>query len=83
MLLTLNETSRQMRFKADLPEMLLEVHQTFVAQRVADVSVAVCAALEGSGLLALIQPGETVAVGVGSRGIANIAAIAHATVNRI
>ena len=83
MLRSLNETSRQMRFKADLPEMLLEVHQTFVAQRVADVSAAVCASLEGSGLLALIQPGETVAVGVGSRGIANIAAIARATVARL
>ena len=83
MLRTLNETSRQMRFKADLPDMLLEVHQTFVAQRVADVSAAVCASLEGSGLLALIQPGETVAVGVGSRGIANIAAIARATVARL
>ena len=83
MLRSLNETSRQMRFKADLPDMLLEVHQTFVAQRVADVSAAVCASLEGSGLLALIQPGETVAVGVGSRGIANIAAIARATVARL
>ena len=83
MLRSLNETSKQMRFKADLPEMLLEVHQTFVAQRVADVSAAVCASLEGSGLLALIQPGETVAVGVGSRGIANIAAIARATVARL
>ncbi|GBL37764.1 hypothetical protein EMGBD1_14510 [Anaerolineaceae bacterium] len=80
MLQTLSEASKQMRFKADLPEKLLEVHQNFVAPRVDDVSGAVTAALEAGGLLALVRPGETVAVGVGSRGIANIAAIARATV---
>lgn len=81
MLQTLSEASKQMRFKADLPEKLLEVHQNFVAPRVDDVSGAVTAALEVGGLLALVRPGETVAVGVGSRGIANIAAIARATVD--
>ena len=80
---TLNDTVGQLNFKADLPDKLLVVQQSFVAPRVADVALAVREALASSGLFVLVKPGDTVAVGVGSRGIANIAAIAHATVNRL
>ena len=68
---------------AQLPETLLEVHQTFDAPRVEDISLAVRTALEDGGLLAKIKPGDSVAVGVGSRGIANIARIARAAVDRL
>jgi hypothetical protein len=83
MLQTLGEASKQLRFAAQVPEKLLEVHQSFVAPCVDDVSRAVSAALETGGLLALVHPGDTVAVGVGSRGIANIATIARAAVERL
>ncbi len=59
------------------------MHQTFDAPRVDDIPLAVSKALEDGGLLATIKPGDSVAVGVGSRGIANIAQIARATVDRL
>ena len=80
---TLNDTVGQLNFKADLPDKLLVVQQNFVAPRVADVALAVREALASSGLFVLVKPGDTVAVGVGSRGIANIAAIARATVDSL
>ena len=80
---TLNDTVGQLNFKADLPDKLLVVQQNFVAPRVADVALAVREALASSGLFILVKPGDTVAVGVGSRGIANIAAIARATVDNL
>jgi len=51
--------------------------------RVADVAGAARAALEASGLLGIVQPGESVAIGVGSRGIANLPAIVRAVVDRL
>ena len=78
----LNDTVGQLNFRADLPDKLLVVQQNFVAPRVVDVAVAVRESLASSGLFVLVKPGDTVAVGVGSRGIANIAAIARATVDR-
>jgi hypothetical protein len=74
---------QHLRFPAPLPETLLEVHQSFDAPRVDDIPLAVRTALEDGGLLARIKPGDSVAVGVGSRGIANIAQIARATVERL
>jgi hypothetical protein len=74
---------QHLRFPAPLPSTLLEVHQTFDAPRVEDIPLGVRKALEDGGLLAKIKPGDSVAVGVGSRGIANIAAIARATVDRL
>lgn len=52
----------------------------FPADRVADVGAAVQDALAAGGILARLRPGMRVAVGVGSRGIAEIAAIARAAV---
>jgi hypothetical protein len=77
------EQIQHLRFPAPLPSTLLEIHQHFDAPRVDDIPLAVRKALENGGLLAKIKPGDRVAVGVGSRGIANIATIARATVDRL
>jgi hypothetical protein len=60
-----------------LPRMV-RVRQTFPRPRVADIPRAVAEALDRAGLR--ITRGATVAVGAGSRGIANIDAIVGATV---
>ncbi len=70
-------------FPAPLPEKLLVVEQRFDAPQVADVAVAARDALEQSGMLAQMKPGESVAVGAGSRGIANLPAIVRAVVARL
>src|ERR671925_1269836 len=60
-----------------LPRMI-RVRQTFPRPRVADIPRAVAATLGEAALR--IRPGETVALGAGSRGIANIDTIVGATV---
>src|SRR5438309_10732856 len=60
-----------------LPRMI-RVRQTFPRPRVADIPRAVTATLGEAALR--IRPGDTVAVGAGSRGIANIGAIVGAAV---
>ncbi len=77
------EQIQALRFPAPLPDRLLEVRQVYDYPRVADVAGAARAALEASGLLTIIQPGQSVAVGVGSRGIANLPAIVRAVVDRL
>ncbi len=77
------EQIQQLRFPASLPPMLLKVEQRFDVPKVEDIHEAVGRALVDSGMLAAIQPGETVAVGVGSRGIANLPAIVKAAVDRL
>ncbi|MCB0183592.1 MAG: hypothetical protein KDE31_04980, partial [Caldilineaceae bacterium] len=75
------EQIKQLDFPADLPKTVLNVHQTFDAPDVGDIDAAVQKALKEDGLLARMKPGATVAVGVGSRGIANIPQITKATVD--
>jgi hypothetical protein len=58
---------------------MLRVRQTFPRQRLADIPGGVRGALSGAGLP--IKRGDTVAVGAGSRGIANIAVIVKAAVD--
>ena len=70
-------------FPAPLPTELLEVEQRFDVPKVPDIAAAVNAALEQPGLLGAIKPGDTVAVGVGSRGVANLPELARATVARL
>lgn len=70
-------------FPAPLPEKLLVVEQRFDAPQVADVSIAAREALEKSGMLERMSAGQTVAVGAGSRGIANLPAIVAAVVARL
>jgi len=70
-------------FPAPLPEKLLVVDQHFDAPQVPDVAAAAREALEKSGMLQRMKAGETVAVGAGSRGIANLAIIVRAVVARL
>lgn len=74
------EQIKQLDFPADLPATLLNIHQSFDAPDVGDVAAAAKRALKEDGLLAAMKPGATVAVGVGSRGIANLPIIVKATV---
>ena len=57
---------------------MIRVRQTFPRPRVADIPKAVIQALGSAALR--VKPGDTVAVGAGSRGIANIDVIVGATV---
>jgi hypothetical protein len=63
-----------------LPARLLIIRQDFPDLRLADVRSEARHRLELSGFAARLQPGARVAIGVGSRGIANIAAIVQSVV---
>src|SRR5437763_385086 len=63
-----------------LPDRLLLVRQQFPDRRLADVRDEARRQLEASGFAARLPPGARVAIGVGSRGIANLSAIVHAVV---
>ena len=63
-----------------LPSRLLLVRQSLPDLRLADVRAEARRQLERSGFAARLQPGARVAIGVGSRGIANIAAIVQSVV---
>jgi hypothetical protein len=71
---------QQIQFESALPRTVLQVEQRFDAPRVSDIGQAVRTALASSGLLARMAPGHTVAVGVGSRGVANLPEIVRAAV---
>jgi hypothetical protein len=60
---------------------IFRVRQTFERQSVADVAAETHRELERLNLRARLQPGETVAITAGSRGIANIHLIIKATVD--
>lgn len=60
---------------------LLNVHQKFPDRRVADISSTVQKELAGSGFGENLKPGARIAIGVGSRGIANLASIVRAVVD--
>ena len=63
------------------PSRLLVVRQNFPDRRLADVRAEARRQLEHSDLAARLRPGARVAIGVGSRGIANIADIVHSVVH--
>jgi hypothetical protein len=63
-----------------LPSQLLVVRQKFPDVRVQDVHDETRRQMEQSGFAEQLTPGAAVAIGVGSRGIANIAAIVHSIV---
>src|SRR5215831_21402938 len=54
---------------------LLVVRQKFIDRRLPDVAAEVRKQLAQSGFAARLKPGSSVAIGVGSRGIHNIATI--------
>lgn len=62
------------------PPFLL-VRQHFPSHRIADIPAEVRRQLDASGFRGRLKPGDSVAIGVGSRGIANIATIVHAAVD--
>jgi hypothetical protein len=62
---------------------IARVHQSFEQPEVADVPAAVAAAIRGSRIARRVRPGGSVALTVGSRGIAGIAAIARAAVEAL
>ncbi|MEO8370517.1 MAG: hypothetical protein ABI806_15140, partial [Candidatus Solibacter sp.] len=59
---------------------LLVVRQKFPDRRIADIPAAVREQLAASGFAGRLKPGARIAIGVGSRGINNIAKIVHAAV---
>jgi hypothetical protein len=63
-----------------LPSRLLVVRQNFPNLRLADVRAETRHQLERSGFAMRLRSGTRVAVGVGGRGIANIANIVHSAV---
>ena len=63
-----------------LPSRLFLVRQNYRDLRLADVRAETRRQLEHSGFAAKFEPGARVAIGVGSRGIANIAAIVQSVV---
>jgi hypothetical protein len=64
----------------DFPRLYL-VRQNFPDRKVADIPATVHKELNGAGIGASLQPGSRIAIGVGSRGIANIATIVRAIVD--
>jgi hypothetical protein len=54
---------------------LLNVRQHFPDRRIHNIPDTIAAALRGSGFAETLRPGARVAIGVGSRGIANLAVI--------
>jgi hypothetical protein len=63
-----------------LPSHLLLVRQKFPDVRVPDVREETHCQMEQSGFAEQLKPGARIAIGVGSRGIANIASIVHSVV---
>jgi hypothetical protein len=59
---------------------LLSVKQNFPDRRVHDIPGTIAAELKASGVASKLKPGSRVAIGVGSRGIHNVATIAKAVV---
>lgn len=62
------------------PSSLLLVRQNFPDLRLADVAAETRRQLDASSFAAQLRPGASVAIGVGSRGIANIAVIVQSVV---
>jgi hypothetical protein len=62
-----------------LPKMA-NVHQKFESTRLPDIARTIAEQFQRPEVRSLIQPGQSIAVGCGSRGIANIAEIARAVI---
>lgn len=81
--MSLLEQIEELHFPAPLPKTLLAVEQTFDTPRVKDIHAEVGKALQESGILAAMKPGDTVAIGAGSRGIANLPKIVRAAADHL
>ncbi len=62
---------------------MYRIRQRFAGPAVADIPATVQAELARSGVASVIQPGQTVALTAGSRGVANIATIMRATADHL
>ena len=60
---------------------MLNIRQRFPDRRIADIPGAISRELTSSGFASTLKPGARIAIGVGSRGIANIAAIVRSVVD--
>ncbi len=60
---------------------LLNVHQKFPDRRVANIPDTIEMELTSAGFGENLKPGARIAIGVGSRGIANVSAIVRAVVD--
>ena len=65
-----------------LPRMAT-VRQKFETQRLTDISAAVAREFQRAEIRGRVRPGQSVAVGCGSRGIANIAEIAKCVIREL
>ena len=74
---------QSLNFPANLPATLLAVTQRFDAPQIDDVAAATRRAWLDSGIFERIAPGDSVAIGVGSRGITNLALIVKETVAQL
>ena len=79
--MNLLEQVKHLEFPAPLPPSLLEVEQRFDAPCIEDVAAAVARALDAAPLRSILRPGASVAVAVGSRGIANLPLIVRAALD--
>ncbi len=77
------EQIRNLDFPGSLPPTLLEISHRFDAPRVSDPSVAARLALQESGILDRMSPGNSVAVAVGSRGIRNLVEIVKTVIDSL
>ena len=74
------ESVEGLSFGAALPDRLVTGYQDFPDNAVRDVPGAVRSAMDGSGLLDAVEPGQSVAIGCGSRGLANLPALTRTTI---
>lgn len=61
--------------------MFLPVRQHFPSRKLHDIPAAVCRELTSSALACALKPGARIAIGVGSRGISNLAQIVRSVVD--
>lgn len=76
------EQIQNLDFPAPIPTSLLTIRQRFEAPKVDDIPTDTRAAVDKLAAN-VMQPGDTVAVGAGSRGIANLPILVRATVDRL
>lgn len=77
------EQIQGMHFPVSLPDSLLAVKQRFDAPCVPDLAAATALAMKDGPLLARIKPNDSVAVGVGSRGIAGLPIIVRTVIEQL
>jgi len=77
------EDLKRIDFPTEIPTRLGRVTQAFDTPQVGDLVGTTREALENGGILGQMNSGDSVAVGVGSRGIANLPIVVKATLERL